>query len=502
MNIRKSSRLALLAGAAVASLLLASCSSAGDEDRARVTVISESGRTINPIGTNLDQASATARMAVAKGLIGLDERGRIVPSIAARWIVTDDGLSYIFRLNEARWNDGRQITAERIATLLRERITELRASRLGRELRVVDEIVSMTGRVIEIRLDSPQPNFLQLLAQPELGLFRAGHGAGPMVEVSTEPVFLLGPLLQPEEDVDEGEDEDEISLEDDPRRVWLRSESAARAIARFDAGHIDVVLNGKFHHLPLIDASGLNTNNLRLDPVAGLFGLRFVRAEGFWAIPDNREILSMAIDRPALLTSFPNVTAWKSRQKIIPEALDVEGINTRPDWASMTMQDRIDFARTMVTRWKASDGFIPPLVIGLPDAAGADILFLRVRADLRRVGLDAQKVGLDQAADVRLIDEITPYDSPQWFLTQLTCDVTAVCLNDADAKIADADAATNLEIKARLYAEAEQMLVNHYNYIPLGTPVRWSIARPDQRGFAVNPRGWHPLNMLVGIPIS
>lgn len=502
MKNRNSSRLTYLCGTVVAGLLLASCSSSGDEDRARVTVISESGGKVNPIGIDLNHASATMRMAVAKGLIGMDEQGRIVPSIAARWIVTDDGLSYIFRLNEARWNDGRQITAERIATLLRERIAELGNSRLGRDLRVVVEIVSMTGRVIEIRLDTPQPNFLQLLAQPELGLFRAGHGAGPMVEISTEPVHLLGPLLQREEEEEEAEDSDETSVEDDPRRVFLRSESAARAIARFDAGHVDIVLNGKFHHLPLIDASGLNTGNLRLDPVAGLFGLRFVRAEGFWAIPDNREIFSMAIDRPALLTSFPNVTAWKSRQKIIPEALDVEGINTRPDWVTMTMQDRIDFARTMVARWKASDGFIPPLVIGLPDAAGADILFLRVRADLRRVGLDAQKVSLNSAADVRLIDEIAPYDSPQWFLTQLTCDLTAVCLNDADAKIADADAATNLEIKARLYAEAEQMLVNHYNYIPLGTPVRWSIARPDQRGFAVNPRGWHPLNLLVGVPIS
>ena len=501
MTNRNSSRLASFIAPVIAGLLLASCSSSGDEDRARVTVISESGGKINPIGINLNHVSATARMAVAKGLIGLDEQGRIVPSIAARWIVTDDGLSYIFRLNEARWNDGRQITAERIAILLRERIAELAGSRLGRDLRVVDEIVSMTGRVIEIRLDSPQPNFLQLLAQPELGLFRAGHGAGPMVEISTEPTLVLGPLLQPDEQTDD-EEAEENSAEDDPRRVLLRGESAALAIARFDAGHIDVVLNGKFHHLPLIDASGIDTGNLRLDPVAGLFGLRFVRADGFWAIPDNREVLSMAIDRPALLTSFPNVTAWKSRQKIIPEALDVEGINTRPDWATMTMQDRIEFARTMVARWKASDGYIPPLVIGLPDEAGADILFLRVRSDLRRIGLDAQKVGIDRVADVRLIDEIAPYDSPQWFLTQLTCDLTAVCLNDADARIADADAATNLEIKARLYAEAEQMLVNHYNYIPLGTPVRWSIARPDQRGFAVNPRGWHPLNSLVGIPIS
>lgn len=488
--------------ALTASLMLAACSASGNEDRARVTVIDDAGKVINPIGIRLNYASATARSAVAKGLIGLDEQGRVVPSIAARWIVTDDGLSYIFRLNEAKWEDGRQITAERVATLLTERFAELRTSRLGRDLQVVDEIISMTGRVIEIRLDSPHPNFLQLLAQPEMGLFRAGHGAGPMIEFDREPFYQLAPLVLPDQNEEENPEEDEPAVEDDPRRVTLRSETAARAIARFDAGHIDVVLNGKFHHLPLVDESGINTNNLRLDPVAGLFGLRFVRGDGFWSVPQNREILSMAIDRPALLTSFPNVTAWKSRQKIVPEALDVAGINTRPDWAAMTMQDRITFARQHVSRWKASEGFVQPLTVALPDAAGADILFIRIRADLRRVGLDARKAGLSADADVRLIDELAPYDSPQWFLSRFSCDQTPVCLNDADSKIAEADAATNLEIKARLYAESEQMLVNHYNYIPLGTPVRWSIVRPDQRGFAVNPRGWHPLNTLVGIPIS
>jgi peptide/nickel transport system substrate-binding protein len=100
------------------------------------------------------------------------------------------------------------------------------------------------------------------------------------------------------------------------------------------------------------------------------------------------------------------------------------------------------------------------------------------------------------------MDEIAPYDSAQWFLKQFTCFKTTVCLNDADSKIAEADAATNLQIKARLYAEIEQMLVQHYNFIPIAVPIRWSIARQGQRGFAVNPRGWHPLNTLIGIPIS
>ena len=487
----------LLSGLAGASIILGGCSFAGDENHIRVTVVEDGERSINPVGTRLNHASATMRAAMAKGLVGLDEEGRVVPALAARWIVTDDGLSYIFRLFDAKWDDGRTVTAERVARLLRERFDELRNSRLQFDLGAVDEIVSMTGRVIEIRLDSPQPNFLQLLAQPEMGLFRVGHGTGPMRLISEEAGLKLGRFDEPTTPEDEDTNEEE-----DDRWVALRSEGAAQAIARYQAGGAQVIINGKYHHLPLINAASISSSDLHLDPVAGLFGLRFIRASGFWAVPGNREILAMAINRPALLTSFPSVSAWQSRLKIVPEALDVEGLITYPDWASMTMNDRIAFASNHVRQWRASEGPVTPLTIALPKAPGAGILFKRIQSDLRRVGLDARKVGLGDDADVVLIDEVAPYDSAQWFVKQFTCQKTPVCLNDADSKIADADAATNLEIKARLYAQAEDMLVDHYNFIPLGIPIRWSIVRPAQRGFAVNPRGWHPLNTLIGIPIS
>lgn len=473
---------------------LTSCSFAGDEDHVRAIVIDDAQARINPVGTKLNYASSTMRAAIAKGLVGLDESGRVVPALAARWIVTDDGLSYIFRLGEAKWDDGRQVTAERLARLLNERFAELKNSRLQDDLPVIDEVVSMTGRVIEIKLTAPSPNFLQLLAQPEFGLFRSGHGTGSMRLIDEESGLRLGIFEEPSSQEEEAEEDD--------RWVLLDREPAAKAIARFEAGYVDVILNGRFYHLPLIDQSGIDSNSLQMDPIAGLFGLRFVSAEGFWTVPENREILSMAIDRPALLTSFPSVTAWKIRQKIVPEALDVEGINARPDWSSMTMADRRIFAQNHVNGWKATEGDIEPLTIGLPDAPGADILFLRVQSDLRRVGLDVRRVGMNDEADAQLIDEVAPYDSARWFLSQLTCKQTPVCLNDADTKLEDADAATNLDIKAQLYAEVERDLVAHYNYIPLGVPVRWSLVSPGQRGFSVNPRGWHPLNNLIGIPIS
>ena len=55
----------------------------------------------------------------------------------------------------------------------------------------------MTGRVIEIRLSSPMPDFLQLLAQPELGVLHRGMGAGPM-ELARDRAVARLTLLPPE----------------------------------------------------------------------------------------------------------------------------------------------------------------------------------------------------------------------------------------------------------------------------------------------------------------
>src|SRR5689334_21558916 len=48
---------------------------------------------------------------VAQGLVRFDAAGNIVPGLAERWNVSDDGLSYIFRLASTKWPDGQKVTS-------------------------------------------------------------------------------------------------------------------------------------------------------------------------------------------------------------------------------------------------------------------------------------------------------------------------------------------------------------------------------------------------------
>ena len=129
-------RLPVLRRARVAaSLLLAALSVAacqkGNEGETQVVVIGEPPKIVDPAAGALTESEAVLLSNVAQGLVRFDASGQIVPGLAERWNVSDDGLSYIFRLETANWPNGRKITAEQVARILRRQI----AGRSGNRLR-------------------------------------------------------------------------------------------------------------------------------------------------------------------------------------------------------------------------------------------------------------------------------------------------------------------------------------------------------------------------------
>src|SRR3954471_22324712 len=116
---------------------------------------------------------------VAQGLVSFDGSGNIVSGLAERWTVSADGLSYIFRLASANWPDGRKITAEQVARLLKHQLANRSKNSFKDNLGAVQDIVAMTDRVIEINLIAPRTDLLSYLAQPEMAVLRNGLGSGP-----------------------------------------------------------------------------------------------------------------------------------------------------------------------------------------------------------------------------------------------------------------------------------------------------------------------------------
>ena len=477
---------------------LAGCFGADDRPVA-VLAIGEPGSTFAS-GSNLPLAAQLLRAATTEGLVAFDEQGRVVPALADRWIVTDDGLSYIFRLRDGTWPNGSQINAESARAALMQAIRAQSGQPLAADLSAIEEVRAMAGRVIEIRLGQQMPDLLQLLAQPELGVIYGGRGAGPMTarRDSDKELKLTGVLLRPIAPEHRGLPQQE-NWSQRVRQLRLAAAPAARAIELFNQGKADMVLGGGLADFPRLDITGVARGSIRLDPVSGLFGLAVVHDDGFLAKPENREAIALAIDREALFASF-SIAGWTATSRVLNPGLEGDNGTVSERWQGRTIEERRGQAAARVAQWKSSGHRPAPLRVALPTGPGADLLFERLVGDLKSIGLAVQRVALTADADLRLVDRIARYARPAWFFNQLSCaNARALCSVAADRLVAAAQTEPSLVKRAELYAQAEAQLTVANAYIPFGVPIRWSLVSGTS-GFAANRWGVHPLMPLAFIP--
>lgn len=450
--------------------------------------------TVTVLMLDSDRGGARAiRAATTEGLVGLDEEGRVVPALADRWTVTDDGQSYLFRLRDGTWADGAALTGETARAALRQTLGALRGTPLAPDFAAVEEVRAMAGRVVEIRLSHPVPDFLQLLAQPELGLAHRGRGAGPMALRREGSVAVLTPIAPDQRGMPAIKD-----WGTQVRTLHLSADSARGAIDRFERDRTTVVLGGTFNHWPALADVRLPGGAVRLDLVSGLFGLAVVHTDGFLAAPENREAIAMAIDREALAQAF-RAPGWTGTTRIVTPGTAGDAALVAERWTNLTLAQRQAVAAARIVRWRGR-GLAKEVVlrIALPDGSGADLLFARLSLDLAAAGFKPVRVGETAAADLRLVDSVAPYSRADWFFGQLGCAARpAACSAGADAAYRAAALLADPALRGAGLARAEAELMAANTFIPFGSPLRWSLAAPDTPGFATNRWGIHPLPPLA-----
>jgi peptide/nickel transport system substrate-binding protein len=463
-----------------------------------VVIIGEDSPSLgDPLRPPASVADATLREAVAQGLVRFDPAGQIEPGLAERWNVSDDGLSYIFRLSTGEWPDGRKIVARDVARILTRQIKANAANPTHDALGAVSEIVAMTDRVIEFRLLAPRPNLLTLLAQPDFAIIREGAGTGPFhirqtadAETKKYPEISLRRRL-PGLDGEEGERQD----------VILAAMPATTAIRAFIAEQADVVLGGTFVDLPLATRVKLPRNSLRFDPVVGLFGLAPARKGGVVADAAVRRLLSEALDRRALIAELA-VPGLGPRSTLLQDGLDGIGTLPQPAWLDQPAVERrpalLAKAATLfpVAETEATEPAPPRTIrLALPEGPGSDIVLRRLNMDWGPLGFTVERAGKNNA-DLRWVDSVAPSDSPAWFLRQFRCAVAPICLPEMDELLAQARAVPIAVQRAALFGEVARSMDAEQLFIPVAAPIRWSLVSRSAPGFIENRYGRHTLGGL------
>jgi len=129
---------------------------------------------------------------IYNGLVRFDRNAKIVPDIASRWDISEDGRTYRFYLREGvKFTDGREVTADDVVYSLRRILDpEVNSPRSWLLAEVKGASAFMKGEskelpgiradgdgVVEIELESPSGLFLNFLAMPNASIIpRAGAG--------------------------------------------------------------------------------------------------------------------------------------------------------------------------------------------------------------------------------------------------------------------------------------------------------------------------------------
>ena len=479
----------LVAGALLA-LSAGSCGRRADVGPVVVSVIGATPTLAGRDRGDLPVGDLLLTDSLAQGLVRFDAAGQIEAGVAERWIVIDNGRSYIFRLRHAQWDDGNPVRAAEVVPLLRRQIARGADNAVAPYLTAVASIVEMTPEVIQIELARPRPDLLKLFAQPEMALARSGQagGTGPFRRrAGARDDILLTPARDPDRDPD---DERHTPEQD----VRLRGERAAVAILRFVERHSDLVSGGTISDWPILQAANPAPANVRIDPAAGLFGLAIVTRDGFLADAATRGAVAQAFDRTDLTGSVS--AEWAARETVLPEQLDSAAPPMVPEWATLPAEQRRSAARARVAMWRAAHG-VPVLRLALPAGPGGTLLWTRLARDLYAIGIRPVRMALnDPAADLRLIDRVAPYDNARWYLAE----ACVTCSPEARTAIEAARLADTLAQRAAATAQADRLLAQDVAFVPLARPFRWSLVALRLRQWQPNARAWHPLNRLRSDP--
>lgn len=426
---------------------------------------------------------------VAQGLVRFDAAGNIVGGLAERWNVSDDGLSYIFRLANMQWADGRKITAKEVARLLKRQLAPGSRNDLKDALGAVADVVAMTDRVIEVQLVAPRPNFLSLLAQPELAILRDKEGTGPFtVKASGAEGLQLQRLLPGDADDDAPATREQVSLS---------AATIGPAIAAFANSRADLVLGGTFADLAIAQRVKLPRNALRFDPASGLFGLVPMRSGGTLDKPEVRRLLSQVLDRGNFIDRI-NVPGLTARATLLEPGLSDVPAPVAPAWFGVPLGNRLAALRADADRLLGPQK--PVIHVSLPESPGGAELLREIARDWGALGIQVKWAEEEGDADFVLVDEVAPSTSAAWFVRRFRCATVAVCDPQADELM---DAARQTPVPAQRYAlltQAAARIDDAQLFIPITAPVRWSLASARVQGFAGNRYAAHTLTDLQQPP--
>jgi ABC-type oligopeptide transport system substrate-binding subunit/class 3 adenylate cyclase len=286
----------------------------------------------------------------------------IVPSLAERWEISDDGLRYVFHLREGlTWSDGEPLTAHDVEFGIKRVLDPAApgssvaiyfAIEGGQEYYLGDEtdtstigVRALDDRTVEFCLAAPAPYFMSVMNRPDGGP-QPRHAIGSLGDAWTDPgkqvvsgAFVIGDRTETSLRLERRPDSN-VGRGGNVATVGYVRARIGDALGPYERDEIDVVAA---RYTPrLADLMSRDVSDATTGPAGWSGYLAFDHMSDVGSNLDLRRALAHAVDREALAAVMP-ANMIVATGGIVPPALQ----GHTPDIAPRL---DVDLARACLTR--------------------------------------------------------------------------------------------------------------------------------------------------------
>lgn len=433
-------------------------------------------------------------------LIRVDKTGtKLEPGLAESWTVSPDGLTYTFKMRDAKFSDGSPITAGDAAFSLL-RIRDNKGSLWSDSYKVIDTAEATDDKTLVVKLKNPSAPFLSTLALPNVSVLskkavEAGEDAFAELPTASSGAFT----------VKEWRRGDRVILEKNPNfwqadRVkldgveWISVPDDNTRMLNVQAGQLDTAIFVPFSRVEELKKDP----NLQvlIDTSTREDHLLINHEHGALAKKEVRQALDMAIDKQALVDTVTFGLGTVANSYIPKGALYYYADNLQRPYDP-------EKAKAMLAEAGASDLTLNYVVRAGDEVVEQTAVLLQQQLAKAGVTVNINKVDPSQEWDMLVAGD---YDVGVNYWTNDILDpdqkTTFVVGHDSNNnymthykndKVKDLVAAARLELdpakREQMYIEIQKMAKNDVHWIDLYYSPYINVARKNVTDFYQNPLG-------------
>lgn len=463
------------------------------------------------------------------GLTTEDVKGEAIPGSAESWTVSDDGLVYTFTLRDGLiWSDGVPVTAGDFVFGFRRIIDPMTAARYASLLFPVKNAYAInTGQMepdqmgiraidpktVEITLEAPAPFLPQLLTHytafpiPQHAVEKHGDDwVKPGNMVSNGPYVLQEWISNSQIKVTKNPlfyDAGNVAID---TVYYYPVEDARTAVKMFKAGEIDMnITTGGFPSAQLEDLLTELPGEARVYPYLGNAYLPMNVNRPPFNDVRVRKAVSMLIDR-AIVNDRIVAVGNESAYAFVPPQTANHQPGAQLDFADMSMSERAIEAKRLLKEAGYDDDNPLRFELIFRNSYDNNRRINGIAAMLRRAGVIADIAAFEarisynrmEQGDYQLGDAgwVADYNDPYNFLYLLMCNAGPMnwakyCSPEYDALIKQASLTLDLDERARLMSEAEQIMLDDHPIIPIDFSTHRVLVSKRVKGFEDNVSNIH-----------